>query len=152
MNEKDRIRIERRRVLKVLGGTAATLPLASLISACSSEEPPPPAAEPPAEVPPEPAAAEPAAPEAATPEASPEPEPAAELVPLSEDDPQAQSLGYVNDASTVDADQFPQYQPGRLCSNCALYQGGDAAEGGCPIFPGKLVKASGWCNVWAAAS
>ena len=26
------------------------------------------------------------------------------------------------------------------------YQGGTAASGGCPIFPGKEVAAAGWCK------
>ena len=35
------------------------------------------------------------------------------------------------------------------CANCIQYTGkaGDA-EGGCNLFPGKNVKAAGWCKVW----
>ena len=135
MSEQDRIRNERRKILKLLGGTAAVVPLAAIVSACSSDEPAPPA--------------EPAAPEPAAPAPEPAPAPSAQLTPLSEDDPQAEQLGYVDDASTVDASRYPRYEAGQLCSNCALYQGGDAAEGGCPIFPGRSVKATGWCSAYA---
>lgn len=143
MSEQDRTRIERRHALKMLGGAVVAVPLATLVSACSSDEPPPPAAEAPAEPPPEPESPAP------TPEQPPQPAPAAELTPLAEDDPQAVNLGYVDDASTVDAGQYPRYQAGQLCSNCALYLGGDAAQGGCPLFPGKSVKAAGWCSAYA---
>ena len=57
---------------------------------------------------------------------------------LSADDPTAKALGYVA-KSTVD---------GQTCANCSLYQGGTAASGGCPIFPGKDVAAAGWCKSW----
>jgi hypothetical protein len=53
-------------------------------------------------------------------------------------DPTAIALKYV--AQSAD--------PAKHCSNCALWQGGDAEAGGCPIFPGKLVAAAGWCTSW----
>ena len=59
---------------------------------------------------------------------------------LSADDPTAKALAYT-DKSTVE---------GKSCSNCMLYQGGTAATGPCPIFPGKEVAATGWCKSWAA--
>ena len=64
-------------------------------------------------------------------------------------DPTAQALGYHDDAKTVDAKQFPTYQPGQLCSTCLQLQGnaGDAWRP-CNIFAGKLVNANGWCKVW----
>jgi hypothetical protein len=66
---------------------------------------------------------------------------AEELPHLSEDDPTAQSLKYVN-ASTTE---------GQNCANCALVQGEDGQQWRpCQIFPGKLVNADGWCSVWAA--
>jgi len=69
---------------------------------------------------------------------------------LSPEDPQAQALGYVHDASTVDPATWPKIEDpaGQRCSNCALWQGGDADWGGCGIFPGKQVAAAGWCNAW----
>lgn len=145
MSDQDRTGQERRTLLKMLGGGAVLVPFATL-TACGSEKAPPPAAEAPAEASPEPAA-------------SPEPEPAAETAPepaapglavLSEDDPQAQSLGYVADASSVDGARYPQFKPGQNCSNCALFLA-DAGEasGPCSIFPGKAVMAAGWCSVYA---
>lgn len=72
---------------------------------------------------------------------------AAEL--LSESDATAKSLAYVADASKVDAKTNPTYKPGQKCLNCIQYTGkAGAADGPCNIFPGKLVKANGWCKVW----
>ena len=59
---------------------------------------------------------------------------------LSMDDPTAKALGYT-DKSTVD---------GKNCANCGIYQGGSAASGACPIFPGKDVAAAGYCKSWVA--
>jgi len=68
---------------------------------------------------------------------------------LSESDATAKSLGYVSDAGKVVAKTNPTYKPGQLCSNCLQYTGkAGAADGPCNIFPGKLVKAKGWCKVW----
>jgi hypothetical protein len=40
--------------------------------------------------------------------------------------------------------------PGSTCANCGLYQGANgSAQGACQLFPGKDVKASGWCSSWA---
>ena len=61
---------------------------------------------------------------------------------LSVDDPTAKQMGYVTKSAT----------DGQSCANCQLYQGGDAAKGGCPIFPGKDVMASGWCKSWTPKS
>ena len=63
--------------------------------------------------------------------------------------PQAKSLGYVHDATKVDAKANPVYKPGQDCANCIQYTGkaGEAA-GPCNLFPGKTVKSNGWCKVW----
>lgn len=68
---------------------------------------------------------------------------------VDEKSPQAVALGYVADASRVDAKKFPKYAAGQLCSNCALYQGkpSDAAAP-CSLFAGKPVAGKGWCNAW----
>jgi hypothetical protein len=75
---------------------------------------------------------------------------AATLAPLDPNDPIAKSLGYVTDASTVDAGANPTHKPDQKCANCAQFQGkaGDP-QGGCNIFAGKSVAAGGWCRVWA---
>jgi len=75
---------------------------------------------------------------------------AAALVPLTSTDPTAKSLGYVEDASKVDAAANPMHKPNQKCANCVQYQGkpGDA-RGGCNIYPGKSVSMNGWCKVYA---
>lgn len=72
---------------------------------------------------------------------------------VSEDDPQAKNLAYVHDADDVIASEQPRYEEGQDCSNCQLYQGtADDEWAGCPLFTGKLVKGTGWCNAYAPRS
>lgn len=75
---------------------------------------------------------------------------AAGLPPLDPQDPTAQALGFVSDATKVDAKANTTYKPNQKCGSCAQFQGkaGDAS-GGCSIFAGKSVPAGGWCKVWA---
>ncbi len=148
MSRSSRPDKNRRDVLKAVGSGIALLPLVSL-TACSGDKPEPaaPAAEP--------------APPAATPQPEPAPPPEAADAPpapaeaeadvarLSEDDPAASALGYRHEASQVDTAAYPRKTAEMVCSNCALWQGGDAPWGGCSIFPGKQVAAAGWCNAWA---
>ncbi|MDD3763227.1 MAG: high-potential iron-sulfur protein [Nevskiales bacterium] len=70
---------------------------------------------------------------------------------LSETDPAAQGLGYVADASKIDAAKEPAYKAGSVCDGCALYQAAQAKDGHapCAAFPGKLVAATGWCRAFA---
>jgi len=76
---------------------------------------------------------------------------AAGLPPLDPKDPTAQALGFVTDASKVDAAANPTFKPTQKCSTCAQYQGkATDATAGCNIFAGKSVPAGGWCKVWAA--
>ena len=71
---------------------------------------------------------------------------AADLPPVTSDDPTAKALQYVPDAS-----QAKGAKPGSKCANCANYQGAAGSEqGGCVLFPGKTVKAAGWCSSWTA--
>jgi hypothetical protein len=75
---------------------------------------------------------------------------AQEMAQLSPEDPQAQSLKYTHDASTVDPASRPQPAAEQTCANCALIQGTEGEEWRpCQIFPGKLVNAKGWCSVWS---
>lgn len=70
---------------------------------------------------------------------------AAEAPFLSPDATEAKAVKYVEDASKAQG-----ALPGSTCANCALYQGHSGAPGGpCQIFPGKQVKAAGWCSSWA---
>lgn len=61
-------------------------------------------------------------------------------------DPQARSLHYTEDASSLDASRNPTHTEGAKCANCQLYQGrsGDPF-GPCQIYPGRAVSANGWC-------
>ena len=68
---------------------------------------------------------------------------------VAETDPQAAALGYKSDATKVDKAKYAKYAAGQACSNCALFQGGAAASGGCPLFAGKQVSAKGWCSAYA---
>jgi hypothetical protein len=70
----------------------------------------------------------------------------ANLPPVTADDPTAKALKYVDDASKASVTQA-----GSKCANCANYQGAaGSAERGCLLFPGKGVKATGWCSGWTA--
>lgn len=65
-------------------------------------------------------------------------------------EPQAKSLGYVEDASKVDAKANPNFKPGQTCANCLqapTAKAGDATVA-CNIFAGRPVAAGGWCKVW----
>jgi hypothetical protein len=70
---------------------------------------------------------------------------AEQLSLLSEADPAAKAQDYVADASKA-----PAATPGALCSNCSIYGSAQGADAGtCTLFPGKLVKAAGWCKAWS---
>jgi High potential iron-sulfur protein len=64
-------------------------------------------------------------------------------------DPAAIALGYVTDATRVDARREPTYVAGHACANCLQLQGraGDPFRP-CPAFGGKLVDVRGWCRAW----
>ena len=67
---------------------------------------------------------------------------AADLPAVTEDDPTAKALGYVEDASkTTNA----KHKAGAACANCQFYSGGATGRGPCQLFPGKSVAAKGWC-------
>jgi hypothetical protein len=64
---------------------------------------------------------------------------------ISPDAAEAKAVNYTEDASSAKA-----AQAGNTCANCALYQGSyGSTQGPCQIFPGKEVKAKGWCSSWA---
>jgi len=75
---------------------------------------------------------------------------AAALTPLDANDPTAKALGFVSDATKVNAAANPTFKPGQMCSNCAQYLGkpGDAS-GGCNIYAGHSVPAGAWCKGYA---
>jgi hypothetical protein len=62
---------------------------------------------------------------------------------------QAKALGYIHDATKVDAKANPMYKAGQHCGNCIQFTAAATAEQGpCNLFPGKVVKNAGWCKVW----
>ena len=76
---------------------------------------------------------------------------------VAEDEPLAQAMGYVKDASTVDTAKFPKRagEAGakQFCYNCALFAGeADAELAPCSIFQNRPVRGAGWCNAWVAKS
>jgi High potential iron-sulfur protein len=78
---------------------------------------------------------------------------AAALPPLDPSDPTAKALGFVTDASKVNAKTYPTYKPAQKCGTCAQYQGkATDATAACTIFAGKSVPQGGWCQVWAQKS
>jgi hypothetical protein len=73
----------------------------------------------------------------------------AALPPLDPKDPQALTLGYVEDTTKVDATANPAHAVSQNCANCQQFLGNPSdAGGGCVLFPGKGVRAAGWCKVW----
>jgi hypothetical protein len=65
-----------------------------------------------------------------------------DLPHVSEDDPTAKALGYVEDATKT---TNPKRKAGDSCANCQFYSGGPTGYGPCQLFPGKSVSAKGWC-------
>jgi len=143
----------RRQLIKLVGGGIAFATVGTLVGCSDGEQTAAPAKKPAAESKPEPA---PAAPETATTSAPPaETSDRAASPPsmaqLSEDNPQAMSLGYKHDAETVDTSKFANYKPGQICAGCSLYGGDEGDEwGSCAIFAGKMVNANGWCSAFVA--
>jgi hypothetical protein len=76
---------------------------------------------------------------------------AADAPRLDVTDPAAVRLSYVLEASQVDVKKHPNFVAGSNCDNCLLLQGtpGNTYRP-CQLFPGKLVKISGWCTQWTA--
>ena len=70
--------------------------------------------------------------------------------PVDPNEPQAKSLGYVKDATKVDAKANPNFKPGQHCANCLQVAKGKETgpQVPCNIFAGRLVEANGWCKVW----
>ena len=75
---------------------------------------------------------------------------AADLPHLPPTDPTAQALGYVEDASTVDAKKYPQHKPAQSCMNCLQFAQQTGGYGACLIFAGKVVSERGWCSAYVA--
>ena len=69
-------------------------------------------------------------------------------------DPVARSLLYYPDTLDVPAGSplAARHKPAQTCAGCMHVRGvaGDRLRP-CPMFPGKLVNANGWCSLWTAA-
>ena len=65
-------------------------------------------------------------------------------------EPQAKSLGFVEDAAKVDAKTNPNFKAGQYCWNCLQAPTGKQGmkEVPCNIFAGRPVAANGWCKVY----
>jgi hypothetical protein len=68
---------------------------------------------------------------------------AADLPHVTDSDPTAKVLGYVEDASAA---KSSLYKAGNNCANCQFYTGAADGYGPCQLFPGKAVNAKGWCS------
>lgn len=76
---------------------------------------------------------------------------------VSESEPLAQAMGYVEDVSRVDTAKFPKRAGDagavQFCDNCALYAGEAGSDfAPCSIFQNRLVAGKGWCNAWVLKS
>ncbi len=135
----NRDKISRRRIL---GASLLGLPAIPLMVETAFAQ----AAKPAAPAKPAAAAAKPAA--AAAPAAA-----AGALPMLSPTEPAAKALGYIEDATKVDAKANPTFKAGQHCANCLQWadKNRKAPTSKCNLFPGKLVKSGGWCKVWVKA-
>lgn len=69
---------------------------------------------------------------------------AADGARVSEDDPTAKAMSYVEDATKAQRASSNDF-----CHNCRYFKGDEKTEWApCDLFPGKEVKAGGWCKVW----
>ena len=71
---------------------------------------------------------------------------------LRAEDPVARSLLYYPSTEDVPADHplASSHQPDQTCATCIHIRGNEGEEvRKCPIYPGRLVNAGGWCSVWA---
>lgn len=98
-------------------------------------------------------AAKPAAPAAKPAAGAAAPAAAGALPALSPTEPAAKALGYIEDATKVDAKANPTFKAGQHCANCLQWadKNRKAATSKCNLFPGKMVKSGGWCKVWVKA-
>ncbi|TFW01942.1 iron permease [Oxalobacteraceae bacterium OM1] len=65
-------------------------------------------------------------------------------------DPQAVSLGYVDDTTKADEKKYPKHDKSQMCSNCQFYQTAQEENkvAPCQVLSNKGVSAQGWCSAW----
>lgn len=61
-------------------------------------------------------------------------------------DPVASAIGYVSDATKVEAKANPTFKKGQTCATCALYSKTNDSWGKCQMIQNGLVRADGWCK------
>jgi len=71
---------------------------------------------------------------------------------LRADDPVARALLYYPNSNDVPSDHplAATRQPSQTCATC-IHVRGESGESvrKCPVYPGRLINAEGWCSVWA---
>jgi len=78
------------------------------------------------------------------------------FVPVSEDDPLADAMGFRQDAARVDARYFPTRKLAaartEFCGDCLLYRPLNESWGRCVVMiPDGVVNVIGWCGRWTSA-
>jgi hypothetical protein len=126
----------RRELLRNTVFSGAALAAASLITSCTKSE-----------------EKKPAAPAANTLDEPVEPA-ATDLPYVDPASNKAKALRYVENASEAPAevkvDKGETKAADQNCTNCQFYSDDNGNGGGkCALFPGKLVKAEGWCVSWS---
>jgi hypothetical protein len=64
---------------------------------------------------------------------------------LSEADSYPKSMGFKLESKNVDKTRYPRHTTEQYCSRCQLYEG-NATEGECSFYGGRIVPATGWCK------
>ena len=72
---------------------------------------------------------------------------------LTDANPAAASLGYTEDAGTVDISKFPKHKADERCASCKYFQasGSGTQYAPCQLYPGNAVNMNGWCSGYIAA-
>jgi hypothetical protein len=76
-----------------------------------------------------------------------------DLPHLTDANPAAASLGYTEDAGSIDPRKFPRHKAEQLCANCKYFEIAAAAGGPyapCQLYPGNTVSVNGWCAGYVA--
>ena len=64
---------------------------------------------------------------------------------LSEADSYPKSMGFKLESKNVDNTRYPRHTTEQYYSRCQLYEG-NATEGECSFYGGRIVPAGGWCK------
>jgi hypothetical protein len=67
------------------------------------------------------------------------------------EDPVARAVLYYPNSKDVPADHplAKTHKPEQKCADCVHIRGKDGDDPRpCPLFPGRLINADGWCSLW----